>query len=51
VAGHIEVQYPAPPVLDHKEGVQQLERHRWHSEEIECRDDFRDDSVRTSASA
>src|SRR5260370_30592777 len=40
VAGHVEVQYPAPPVLDHKEAVQQLERDRWYSEEIECGDDF-----------
>jgi hypothetical protein len=38
--GHVEVQYPAPPVLDHKEAVQQLERHRGHSEEVECGDDF-----------
>ena len=36
VAGHVEVQNPAP--LDHKEAVQQLERHRWHREEIECDD-------------
>jgi hypothetical protein len=34
------MQYPAPPVLDHKEAVQQLERHSGHSEEVECGDDF-----------
>jgi hypothetical protein len=34
------VQYPAPPMLDHKEAVQQLERHRGHREEVECGDDF-----------
>jgi hypothetical protein len=38
VAGHVEMQNPAPPVLDHKETVQQLECHRRHSEEIECGD-------------
>jgi hypothetical protein len=27
-------------VLDHKKAVQQLERHRGHSEEVECDDDF-----------
>jgi hypothetical protein len=40
VASHVEVEYPVPPVLDHKEAVQQLKRHRWHSEEVECGDDF-----------
>ena len=38
VAGHVEVQNPAPPVLDHEKTVEQLERHRWHREEIECDD-------------
>ena len=37
---------PAAPVLDHKEAVQQLERHRRHGEEIEGGDDFADDSAR-----
>lgn len=35
VAGHVEVQNPAPSMLDHEETVQQPERHRRHREEIE----------------
>src|SRR5215470_14412705 len=35
---HVEVQNPAAAVLDDKKAVEQLERYRRHSEEIERRD-------------
>ena len=34
VSSHVEVQNPTPPMLDDEEAVQQLERHRWHREEV-----------------
>ena len=37
VAGHIEVQNPAPSMLDHEKAVEQLECHCRHREEIERR--------------
>jgi hypothetical protein len=40
VAGHVEVQNQAPPMLDHEKTVEQLEGHRWHREKIERRNDI-----------
>ena len=38
VAGHVEVQNPAPPMLNHEKAVEQLECNCWHCEEIESSD-------------
>jgi hypothetical protein len=38
VAGHVEVQNPATPMLDHEKAVKQLECSCWHDEEIESSD-------------
>src|SRR5580658_6078635 len=35
VVSHIETQNPAPPVLDHKKAVEQMECHRRHCEKVE----------------
>ena len=35
---HAEVQNPAPPMLHDEEAVKQLERQRWHGEEVEGND-------------
>jgi len=35
MASDVEVKDPAAPMLDHKEAVQQVERQRWHSKEVE----------------
>src|ERR1700685_1803461 len=35
VPGHIEMQNPAPPVLDNEKAVEQLECHRRHREKVE----------------
>jgi hypothetical protein len=35
VAGHVAVQNPAPPMLNHEKTVERLEGHSWHREKIE----------------